>query len=55
MNLEEVEEPETTKVHMQNPFTPLAATPKARELPGKMHIEARKHENNDGIRSPPPI
>ena len=39
MNIEEVEEPETTRIHMQNPFTPLAATRKARELPRNMNIE----------------
>ena len=28
MNIEEVEEPETTKIHIQNPHTPIRAKPK---------------------------
>ena len=55
MNLQEVEEPETTKIHMQNPFTPLAATPKVRELPRKTNVEARNHEKSDEFRPAPPF
>ena len=53
MNIEEVEEPETTKIHMQNPFTPLVDTRKVRELPGKTHMQARKYVNSDEFRPPP--
>ena len=55
MNIEEVEEPEATKIHMQNLFPPLADTWKARKLPQKTNIEARWYDIYDEIRSPPPI
>ena len=53
MNIEEVEEPETTKIYRRNPFTPVAATRKLREFTGETNMQARKHENSDEIRAPP--
>ncbi len=41
MNIEEVEEPETTKIHIQNPSTPAWATRKARELPRHLDLAPR--------------
>jgi len=53
MNIEEVEEPETTKIHMQNPSTPTRAKPKLRKFTYKTNMEARNHENSDEFRPPP--
>ena len=53
MNIEEVEEPETTKIYRQNPFTPAAATRKLREFTDETNMQARNHENSDEIRAPP--
>ena len=53
MNIEEVEEPETTKIHIQTPWTPGRAQPKVRKFTDKTNMQARKHENSDEIRPPP--
>ena len=53
MNIEEVEEPETTKIHIQNPSTPAAPSPKVRKFTDKTNMQARNHENSDGFRPPP--
>ena len=39
MNIEEVEEPETTRIYTKNPRPTRAATLKVRELPRTMNIE----------------
>ena len=41
MNIEEVEEPETTKIHRQNPHTPIPAKPKLRKFTYKTNMQAR--------------
>ena len=53
MNIEEVEEPETTKIHMQNTSMPTRAKPKLRKFTYKTNMEARNHENSDEFRPPP--
>ena len=53
MNIEEVEEPETTKIHIQNPSTPAAPSPKVRKFTDKTNMQARKHENSDEFRPAP--
>ena len=53
MNVEEVEEPETTKIYIQNPSTPAAATRKVRQFTYKTNMQARKHENSDEFCPPP--
>ena len=52
-NIEEVEEPETTKIYRQNPLTPAAATRKLREFTDETNMQARKHENSDEFCAPP--
>ena len=47
MNIEEVEEPETTKIHTQNPHTPIPAKPKLRKFTYKTNMQARKYVNRD--------
>ena len=42
MNIEEVEEPETPKIHIQNPHTPIPAKSKLRKLTYKTNRQARK-------------
>ena len=53
MNIEEVEEPETMKIHRQNPRPTTAATPKLRKFTYKTNMQARKHENSDEFCPPP--
>ena len=53
MNIEEVEEPETTKIYRQNPFTPAAATRKLRKFTDETNMQARNHENCDEFRTEP--
>ena len=50
MNIEEVEEPETTKIHRQNPRPTTAATPKLRKFTHKTNMQARSAEF-----CPPPV
>ena len=47
MNIEEVEEPETTKIYRQNPRAPAAAKPKLRKFTDETNMQARNHENSD--------
>ena len=54
MNIEEVEEPEATKIHRQNPFTPVRDTSKLRKFTDKTNMQARNHENSDGFCPAPP-
>ena len=49
MNIEEVEKPETMKIYRQNPFTPVADTPKLRKFTDETNMQARNHENSDEI------
>ena len=49
MNIEEVQEPETTKLYIQKPFTPGAPSPKVRKFTDKTNMQARNHENSDGF------
>ena len=44
MNIEEIEEPETTKIYRQSPLTPVAAKPKLRKFTDKMNMQARKRK-----------
>ena len=53
MNIEEVEEPETTKIHRRNPLPSVAATPKLRKFTDETNMQARNHENSDGICAQP--
>ena len=53
LNIEEVEEPETTKIYRQNPFTPAAAKPKLRKFTDETNMQARNHENSDEFRPAP--
>ena len=53
MNIEEVEEPETTKIYRQNPFTPAAAKPKLRKFTDETNMQARNHEICDEFRTQP--
>ena len=53
MNIEEVEEPETTKIYIQNPSTPAETPPKLRKFTYKTNMQARKHGNSDEFRPPP--
>ena len=54
MNIEEVEEPETTKIHRQNPRPTTAATPKLRKFTHKTNMQARKYVNSAEF-CPPPV
>ena len=53
MNIEEVEEPETTKIYRPNPLPSVAATPKLRKFTDETNIQARNHENSDEICAQP--
>ena len=53
MNIEEVEEPETTKIYRPNPLPSVAATPKLRKFTDETNIQARNHENSDEFRTQP--
>ena len=53
MNIEEVEEPETTKIHRRNPLPSVAATPKLRKFTDETNMQARNHENSDEICAQP--
>ena len=53
MNIEEVEEPETTKIYRQNPRAPAAATRKLRKFTDEANMQARNHENSDEFRTQP--
>ena len=53
MNIEEVQKPETMKIYRQNPFTPVAATPKLRKFTDETNMQARNHENSDEICAQP--
>ena len=53
MNMEEVEEPETTKIYRQNPRAPAAATRKLRKFTDETNMQARNHENSDEFRTQP--
>ena len=54
LNIEEVEEPKKHENYHVKPVS-IAEHRKARELPRKANMRARKHENYHGSRSPPPI
>ena len=47
MNIEEVEEPETTKIYRQKPLPSVAATPKLRKFTDETNMQTRNHENSD--------
>ena len=53
MNIEEVEEPETTKIYRQNPSPSVAATRKVRKFTRETNMQARNHENSDEFCAPP--
>ena len=53
MNIEEVEEPETTKIHTQHRGPTSAPPPKLRKFTDKTNMQARKHENSDEFRPAP--
>ena len=53
MNIEEVEEPETTQIYKQNPLPSVAATPKLRKFTDETNMQARNHENSDEFRPTP--
>ena len=53
MNIEEVEEPETTKIYRQKPSAPVRATRKPRKFTDETNMQARNHENSDEIRALP--
>ena len=53
MNIEEVEEPETTKIYRQNPSPSVAATRKLRKFTDETNMQARNHENSDEICAQP--
>ena len=53
MNIEEVEEPETTKIHTQHRGPTGEPPPKLRKFTDKTNMHARNHENSDEIRPPP--
>ena len=53
MNIEEVEEPETTKIHTQHRGPTSAPPPKLRKFTYKTNMQARKHENSDEFRPAP--
>ena len=53
MNIEEVEEPETTKIYRPNPLPSVAATPKLRKFTDETNMQARNHENSDEICAQP--
>ena len=53
MNIEEVEEPETTKIYRPNLLPSVAATPKLRKFTDETNIQARNHENSDEFRTQP--
>jgi len=55
MNIEEVEELEGTRITTKNAAATIAATPKVRELPRKMHVQTRNHENYDELCPQPSI
>ena len=43
----------STRITTKNPYASTAATRKVRELPRKMNMQARNHENSDGFRMIP--
>ena len=53
MNIEEVDEPETTKIYRQNPRAPAAATRKLRKFTDETNMQARNQENSDEFRTQP--
>ena len=53
MNIEEVEELESTKIYIQNPSTPAETPPKLRKFTYKTNMQARKHVNSDEFRPAP--
>ena len=53
MNIEEVEEPETTKIYTQNRGPTTAPPPKLRKFTHKTNMQAWNHENSDEFRPPP--
>jgi len=53
MNIEEVQKPETMKIYRQEPWAPVAATPKLRKFTDETNMQARNHETSDEIRAPP--
>ena len=46
-NIEEVQEPETTKIYRQNPCASVAAKPTLRKFTDETNMQARNHENSD--------
>ena len=53
MNIEEVQEPETTKIYRQNPLPSVADTRKLRKFTDETNMQARNHENSDEICAQP--
>ena len=53
MNIEEVQEPETTKNYRQNPLPSVADTRKLRKFTDETNMQARNHENSDEICAQP--
>ena len=53
MNIEEVEEPETTKIYRQKLRAPVWATRKLRKFTDETNMQARNHENSDEFRPTP--
>ena len=53
INIEEVEEPETTKIYRQNPRASARPSRKLRKFPDKTNMQARNHENSDEIYAQP--
>ena len=53
MNIQEVEEPETTKIYRQNPRASARPPRKLRKFTDETNLQARKHENSDEFRPTP--
>ena len=53
MDIEEVQEPETTKIYRQNPLPSVADTRKLRKFTDETNMQARNHENSDEICAQP--
>ena len=51
MNIEEVEEPETTKIYRQNPRASSRPSRKVRKFTDETNMQARNHENSEEFRT----